>query len=250
MKELVQKTSLLTGSIMFLSFANIYYSFFPFGIRIFYYIDFNDAILSFLEVILKAIIFLFITLVFQFFCRPNLKRLRPIDYYFNFIITSKKYDRLNKRTKKALKLAILFHYYFLALLTATVCIIFLETGVRSEFLFSCCFVSIFFLFIPIVNRLYKTILIKKGVGRSDIAFGLMIIFFVVYSFVLNLNMDVDGSTYQSGKNTFMLTYKGKLIKSDTSLYYIGMTKNYLFLRTRKKETVVLNRNNVDSLVFK
>lgn len=230
MDKILKYTTLIYALLVFIGCSMQYFFFLKFKINIISYLSFNDAILSFLPVIMFVL-----TLFLVIF---------SILYYYDLWI-DKKFRSL---TQKKQSLLIFIGILFLLIFPYTLSLLF-------NFAHHKLVLYYILLVFPIFIHLSRNFLINKGL------YDKMVWKYIYYIFILAMSMILI-SFYATLKSDDLI--KGRSIVGNVSFIYeeqnmetnediilIGSTSNHIFLYDKvKKETSVYEDKNIKFLKFR
>jgi hypothetical protein len=221
--------------IIFLGMVRLIIFYNSFGISITDYLDFSEIITSFFDIIVLVVVFFGIALIQSFLIRDK-----------------EKLERANAKRQEILKEENYFKLWWLYVkyLKGLIAITFLVIVgcVIGHFWFSSVTIWALFLTSSALVFLIFVIVTSVEIERKDLQFnatiaGRRFIYFVLYGLAITFCVS-SYSFYQANSimkdktniGVTIILSNDKAIVSDSSNYYIGKTKNYLFIYHEKEKT--------------
>ncbi len=248
-KKISQHKILITATLIFLGLLYLHCYYRKFHVVIWYYLEPDEIILSFLPIIFNILIFIFTVVLFQMYFQVNLKKHRSIFFYLKHL----KNPRISRKIKLKLVWVILRHYQFLAFIISTFSVIALLFHWPPMQLYYFLFLPSFFtLTYKFIAEKYQSIFKKAELSKNALYLTIFIFYLIAYIAVSRSDEAIslrDESNSERMKFSFKLKDQNQVIKSDSNFYFVGMTRNFIFMHHPHGNTVVFDRSNIDSLSF-
>ena len=239
----------VTGFMVFCGFIKlkIYYS--AFQIDIADYLEFTEIISSFVsDIILYSVMVLF-GYFFSFLLTTKERANQQVDIADEILKTDGFFKRLGKHLRNLRQ--IVFVIFVLGLINLAAFLVGGKTDIYGTFSFYSLFVV--FLFVILREEYRRQYINHFNKDINHAFFNILLIAILFISFTIKDSFaDIDST--KSKKifyGTEILTTDSQTITSDSLKYYVGMTRNYVFIYNQlKDETRVLNRGDVKEMTIK
>lgn len=227
---------------------HLYFYYDSFGIQIHHFLEFTEVLVSFTEILgLMTLIFVGTVIFYSILGRDMIAETVTLKY------------KLKKEQNFWKRVCIELHsnriYYIGSLLSATFLIfysIYLDlpiTGARLFKIFAYFIILLGAFFLNEIDRFSKSDNLNTV---SKELFGLTPIFIIISLTTYYLTKFKTYDVKNFGKNFGVVIYfdNGKVHKSDSVNYYIGNTKNYVFIHHKKENnTDVFKMENVKQITY-
>lgn len=230
MDKILKYTTLIYALLVFLGCASQFFFYSKFNVNIIGYLNFNDAILSFLPTIISLLVLFFLACF--------------IFYFYKLWI----HEKIKKLPRK--KQGLIFLTVFLFLLI-------FPCALLLPFNFSLHKIVMYYVFLVLPTFIYllddffkKINLYNKIVWKYIFIIFILAILMVLSIQYATLKADDLIKERTINENTSFI-YEGQTIETNEDLILIGSTSDHIFLYDKvKRETSVYEKSNVRFLKFK
>jgi hypothetical protein len=239
----------VTGFMIFCGFVKLKLYYAAFHIDIQEYLELTEILSSFVsDIILYSVMILF-GYFFSFLLTTKERTNQQVDIADDILKTDGFFKRLGKHIKNLKQ--IIFIIFALGLINLTALFVRGETHLYGTFSLYSLFVI--FVFVILREEYRRKYISHFNMDINHSFFNILLTAVLFMSFTIKYSFsDIDATKNQKKYiGTIIQTKDNQRIISDSVNYYVGMTRNYLFIYNQlKDETIVLNRSDVKDITLK